>query len=312
MSNNIELSDYLFHYTNFQAIEEILKENCLRATDFKSMNDTEELKFAESAVYDLIKNNTNISSENIKNIMNAVRHSYYEKVRGIFIACFSIIKNEDILMNGDRELFTHKHQGNSRGYGDFAILFSKKVLEDLREESCNVGIFKEVIYLKEKDLQTIKEKFPNEASNVITLFYQICNAFKFENGDQINHTYIGDLEIIMSSCKSIDWSHEKEFRLVVPMYEKDFLKNQEVMEIIKQKSLVPCEYNIMSYKCKKSSTERPMIELFKNKLSTGIQAIIIAKTENQESNAKKIETLLNNLGEDYKHIEVRLSNTIIT
>ena len=328
--------DKLYHYTDFNGLKGILESQCLRATDAYTMNDGTEFKYArrfflslfESTVKDIWreKDKTNKITNEGKGLINfmggfdnfvthkaesLLKKIYDQIFLGIvgipFITSFCSHDNIDDQQNG--LLSQWRAYGKISG---FAIEFNgefEKLIKQHRMPLITLSddMNSPAIVEYPKDYDEFKGMFNRKVNHVEVVeklfkhFYQ--GAVDGNKNALINSILDESLESffeISSCCKHYGFHEERESRIVV-FINKDlkYLAGQELARYPKIKICENSDGIIRSY-----------IELFKDSelpLSKAINRILVGPSKNKENNKEKLEVMLKEMGDDYTHIKVDVS-----
>lgn len=326
----------LFHYTNFKGLEGILRDQCLWATDFKTMNDSSELKHgleyinqvAEGILKDVLKGRS-LTDQGKAVIKFHGGEDKFIKAQANFVtesliegSVFRTIGNAFIASFCEHELGEIQKDGllsQWRGYGKeqgYAIEFNNKFNELLKNITKDYSVWMVlgddlespgiVEYIKEKDFPDFKSKFKKQIPKIekfLKVFYESkMNGIEYDSSG-LDSCELAGLQALVESlsfCKHFGF-HEESERRIVFCVNKD-LNNIPQEELNKMPKIKIYENG--------NGVLRNYIELFEDSkipLSKAINRILVGPSKNKDNNKEKLQTMLRELGGNYSHIKVDVS-----
>lgn len=185
----------LFHYTDINAVRSILEGGKLRLTDFRYLNDLQEVHEGVSSILDFTKRELDSHADNCKYFIEAAEFVLHmlEQGRGsgdyvepIFVCSFS--RAADLLSQW-------------RTYGSYAIEFSATAFSHKLYEC---------VYDKEEQLSVAQSSVKNILRGMAAYMEEVeCGI------DQGVYYYFCDLMLLAAKIKHSSFSEEQEVRLVV-------------------------------------------------------------------------------------------------
>jgi len=295
-------SKTLFHYTTFEGLKGILEENCFRATDAYTTNDSQEIVHG----IELIKNYLKKSRENeaIKKVREFTDYLIGKKrsdnlASGIFLTCFSSYDAADV--DKDSYHFKNGLLSQWRGYGlkqGYALKFdSDLLLKDFESESREdkkdaVHASGDVTYCNMEDYldkEDNKKSF-DEMTKSIGKFKTKPSGFSESREEQQL------FESILKICfhnKHEGFSEEREHRVVKAIWEnKESIKNDVFF-------YEGCGGLVRSY-----------VKILEGKPRMALKEIIVGPSPNKERNKIQIESFLKQIGSEIpSDVKVEISAT---
>ncbi len=296
-------SKTLFHYTTFEGLKGILEENCFRATDAYTTNDSQEIVHG----IDLIKHHLDKSEEN-KDIKEKVRGFIDHLIgkerpdklaRGVFLTCFSSYDAADV--DKDSYHFKSGLLSQWRGYGlkqGYLLKFdSDSLLEGFADENKKDkgDVFRSygnVAYCNSENFLNNKD---NEES-----FSKIAESIEQFKKNPRGFGESKEMELfrsILSIClhnKHEGFREERECRVT-----KTIWKNEESVK----------KHDVFFYEgC--GGLVRSYVKILKGKPRKALKEIIVGPSPNKERNKIQIESFLKQIGSEIgPNVKVEISAT---
>lgn len=207
IKNDISENALIIHYTSAEGLLGILKSNKLRFTEASCLND----ELEGNIVFEVLKEALDPYNIDFKNAINQEIEKFIhnENLR-CFVCSFSLEKDALPLWN------YYVKNPLMKGYN---LQFGSALIEDSLFGFCknypdNVGYnYFNVIYNKEEQVRFIEE-----------ILFPVYNAWLAGEGNTLITSMIAYLFSIRFSFKHATFSHEREFRFVIYMENKFFVK----------------------------------------------------------------------------------------
>ncbi len=296
-------SKTLFHYTTFEGLKGILEENCFRATDAYTTNDSQEIVHG----IDLIKHYLDKSGENevIKEKVRGFIDYLIGKERsdklasGVFLTCFSSCDDAD----PDRDKVSNNGLLSQwRGYGfkqGYALKFDSDLLlkdfvderrEDKKDAAHSSG---DVVYRNRKDFlddEDNKKSFDEINKSIRQLE---TNPSGFSGSREEQELFESILKICFHN-KHKGFCEEREYRVVKATWE-----NKESIK----------KYDVFFYEgC--GGLVRSYVKILEGKPRMALKEIIVGPSPNKERNKIQIESFLKQIGSEIpSDVKVEISAT---
>jgi len=211
-NRTFEKGDILYHYTDFKALEGIIKNKKIWLTDYRYLNDTSEIHYARDNV---IKNIFAFSDEDYKKFIKDI-HSEMLKRYPIYLISFSEDKN---------------YLPNWRCYADdgkgVCIGFDAKALQDSISCEKNIGTAAMETVLEKVKYLNFQNDIDNKSRESFELFSEFCNKnrnLQSANLAMANMTIRTLFPQIKHSC----YQEEKEVRFAVSNLDYEKLGPKEL------------------------------------------------------------------------------------
>lgn len=284
-------TESLFHYTTKEGLEGILKTQSLWATDFRYLNDTNELKaiqpilkyyisqIVRQTVQYIIKKEPAFLKRaqdrfgtledsiiaDVKVIIESMYEPFNQDKTGVFI--LSLCKNNNHVKNAynDGLLSMWRAYGGAQAY---AIEFEKKKLDELIQQDCNE--FEYTIPLS-CDVEYEMENIPQSEKETLKEFCEkIVRGIILNHIENLTVEEVRNFLFISASLKHYAFSEENEFRYVFYIQNYDELILLDKEQKLKRKKIIH------------NDNKKPRIHLFEglNK-KLPIKRIIVGPHENK-------------------------------
>lgn len=210
----------LYHYTSFQSLKGILASQCLWASNYQFLNDTSEFKYAKSHLVPILNDYATekyskkpvhfeeLFSARIDDAIKGV-----EQVFNVYILSFCSHVNDSRNISEDGLL------SQWRGYGECAIIFDTKALENIMKQEQESHKDSEYRFLDAiYDLENTPDDFNEDLDGIKKRLVDMAN---FSDINLPHHPYIcfeGLFEVLfpcISRLKNPAFKEEREVRLVV-------------------------------------------------------------------------------------------------
>jgi len=324
----------LWHYTNAEGLKGILENKTLWATDYRYLNDSLEFTYSKEILRQLLLPEiTNIIEDMCTNNSNARKIA--ESCGGIHKTAESEIQMTlDILYGAmlnppagsPQKIFFVlsfcKHDINSqflqnngllsqwRGYGKdggYAIVFEEKELRgkyDTERQSFYYGLTcdDKVTYIEHDldGLNSMRQHVDTVVHWAKAVYKDRTNGMK--KPPEVTSNQIEALLQCMAFIKHFGFEEEKEYRISVMPYTKEWLSNPDFNKENKEHKLSK-EIKVRN----RNGTLVPYIELFKSKDNLPIKAICVGPHPDKEARAKSLRAYLDTM--ELNNIEIFCSYT---
>ena len=298
-------SKTLFHYTTFEGLKGILEENCFRATDAYTTNDSQEIVHGIDLInHYLEKNGENeVIKEKVRGFIDYLigKERSDKLVRGIFLTCFSSYDAADV--DKDSYHFKSGLLSQWRGYGlkqGYALKFDSDLLlknfkSESREDKKDEAVYTsgDVTYCNMEDFL---DKEDNK--NSFDEMDESIKKFKTNQSGFIGSREEQELfESILKICfhnKHKGFCEEREYRVVKATWE-----NKESIK----------KYDVFFYEgC--GGLVRSYVKILEGKPRMALKEIIVGPSPNKERNKIQIESFLKQIGSEIpSDVKVEISAT---
>jgi hypothetical protein len=243
-----------------------------------------------------------------KNLLALVYEgSFFRTVGDVYITSFCDYQDEEL--NKDGLLSQWRGYGKEQGY---AIEFDEKKISDLLLETGGNNLtslvnenskpsIKKVKYTRNfKGFETYFKEDIEKIKPLFKTFYEGLISGKRDD-KSLESTFesaLNGLCEISSRCKHFGFHEEGELRIVL-IVKKEKNEDGKVSNLHK-----------IHTRRTENGTLRSYIELFNDcsiPLSKAINRILVGPSKHKDNNKEKLETMIRELGEGYKHIKVDVS-----
>jgi hypothetical protein len=308
-----EVYQKLYHYTTWEGLLGILKNQNLRATHYKFLNDYSEivlfrdklisliLPYVREAYEKLVEDSPHIEKE--INQEGGLGQVIQHDTEGVVDAQYRVTGDDIYILS-----FCGQHKNphiNSngllsqwRGYGaggGFALVFSSKKLEEMLEIETkkfeySPMYFSDVIY--SDDENRLREELSEDLSiiaDVVKLLFDYQKLDEKENLEAIGKAYYPFVNCI-SRYKHYGFSEENEVRVVA----FPTVLDQEDIEFAEAKGVTLQPEKEIRFR-KKNGQLVPYIELFNSiDIELPIEKIIVGPNKEKEARAATLRVMLRN------------------
>lgn len=294
------MTDKLYHYTDFNGLNGILKDKCLWATNVFASNDHSEIRLGCELLKATLLECAEKEGWALEDINFDLDFLLYASIdhamsRGIFLTCFSTIQ-KSLSDKNKKYTATNGLLSQWRGYGSYAIKFQKEIIEN---------------YLKKWPTDhSYGILVANLTDNVVYLGKEDFEEF---NQHPLINNSIGIIKIILSSER---WRDVRKKINKNELMEEDYQPIQELINrilmcgfIVKNKGFEEeQEVRILNIVLPKSHDKREVhfhsptrshIKLFSenpNIIKSAIKEIIIGPMPHQELGKRQVESMLEQYG----------------
>ena len=294
-------SKTLFHYTTFEGLKGILEENCFRATDAYTTNDSQEIDHG----IDLINHYLDKSGENEVIKKKVIEFTDYligkerpdKLARGVFLTCFSSYDDAD-----PDKVFNNGLLSQWRGYGlkqGYLLKFNSDLLlkdfqnENREDKNDAFHSYGDVAYCNREDFlnnQDNKESF----GKIIKSIKQLGENPSGFSGSQEEQELFKSILCTCFHNKHKGFCEEREYRVVKATWE-----NKESIK----------KYDVFFYEgC--GGLVRSYVKILKDKPRMALKEIIVGPSPNKERNKIQIESFLKQIGSEIgPNVKVEISAT---
>lgn len=222
-------NDIFYHYTDFQALDGILRRAQLRVNNVLNMNDAAEMRLFISGLCQAVVKR--LLEDGKKDLADEVRELFEEELKKEFFysayaACFSFYRDDAAQW---------ERYGN-RGRG-VCIAFRGELLQKLAEGDLS--------------LQKVFYQDDMTEHSLVDVFYQLAVSGTNLSGDnpEIKHV-MNDAWVCSVVYKHPSFSSENEVRLVVYPYEKEYFDVSPCYHVTKEriKKYYPLDLESMCWK----------------------------------------------------------------
>jgi hypothetical protein len=296
-------SKTLFHYTTFEGLKGILEENCFRANDAYTTNDSQEIVHGINLINRYL--DESVEKEAIKEKVREFTDDLIGKerpdklARGVFLTCFSSY-DEDADKNSYD--FNNGLLSQWRGYGlkqGYALKFDSDLLlkafesESRKDKKDAVHTSGDVTYCNIEDFldkEDNKKSF-GEMTKSIGKFK--TNPSGFSESREEQELFESILKICFHN-KHEGFSEEREHRVVKAIWE-----NKESIK----------KYDVFFYEgC--GGLVRSYVKILEGKPRMALKEIIVGPSPNKEINKIQIESFLKQIGSEIRpDVKVEISAT---
>ncbi len=302
-------SKTLFHYTTFEGLKGILEENCFRATDAYTTNDSQEIVHGIDLIKHYLKKNgenevikekvikEKVIKEKVKGFIDYLigKERSDKLARGVFLTCFSSYDDAD-----PDKVFNNGLLSQWRGYGfkqGYALKFdSDLLLKDFESESREkdaVHTSGDVTYCNMEDFLD-KEDNKKSFDEINKSIRQLeTNPSGFSGSREEQELFESILKICFHN-KHKGFCEEREYRVVKATWE-----NKESIK----------KYDVFFYEgC--GGLVRSYVKILKGKPRMALKEIIVGPSPNKERNKIQIESFLKQIGSEIpSDVKVEISAT---
>ena len=292
LSQQIEGYETIFHYTDFQGLIGILKNQSLFATNINFLNDTKEFNHGIELLESIF--NSQITNEETEGIFNHLRSdvkTIYSLDR--YVTCFS--KNGDLLS----QWRSYGNQGNG-----IAIGFEPREIENSLDEFVN-GI--NIIY-DESFQKSIIQEYIKISLDYFESNKELFDWSGFDYDFLVSRSILEFLEGVLAGFKHPSFLEEQEFRIEYNIDGSINKPHDKKLYFRNSNNLVIPYIKLFSKFAKSEVNEIDELDDFiKMKLGEmlPIKEIILGPSLDYEMNRLAIEMLLNKSG--YKGIKIKPS-----
>ena len=190
------MSTHLYHYTNNEALIEIISKNCIRLSHFYFQNDPNELRYGLDLLLETRDEMEEICA-GAKEYIEAIAQDS-PQIEGIPVFTFSLSEKDDLLS---------QWRGYGGGNKSVCIGFIKDDLKNIVNDKIIIINILKVIYDKDDQMGKIIDYFKQRKE-----LYKNTNAILFNL--LANPSNYSDLINIIIAFKHHNWKEEQEWRLI--------------------------------------------------------------------------------------------------
>lgn len=205
--------NYIYHYTSLEGLKSIMQNANLWFSDIDYLNDESEVKYGYKLVTDYLEEN---ESKYSKDFIRALQKFcsfdsvLYKKNKEKFHVRYFVLSFSTV----DDSLPMWNYYSKNQNFLGFSIQFKRKQLVQKIKSNTNLELFQgAVIYNKQEQQKCIKK--------IISDVYELYFTDQIENLRNYTLPLCIGLFVLSLFIKNSCFMHEKEYRIVIPIFESD-------------------------------------------------------------------------------------------